>query len=223
MRWTLTSVLVLACIMSGCGIAPRGEGDAVLAKIDADIKAKVDKVVEAKVAETIDTKILSSLETFEAKAEAKIAETIDAKFDAKIDTKIEATASAKVADKIGKVEAKFADAINNKLDQKFTEFKGKQNIGMFAGDAIYILILAIVVVLAVFAFGVYVIWNRGKRAVRYKAILCAMMSGVSSAKRKKANGTEEGVESVLTEIQKRAKKAGVDGELDRMLVEEGMF
>lgn len=165
--------------------------------------------------DVVGAKVLS-----EAKVEKLVEANVDKLIEAKVADKIEATAEAKVADHIGKVEAKLLETLDNRVTQSVRDFQGKQNIGMFAGDSIYILILAIVVILAVAGVVVYMIWHRGKRQ---KLMVAALTAGVSKA-RNAGNGEESaGIESVLSSIQKHADKAGVGYDLNCLLVKNGLL
>ena len=190
----LLILIVLVATLVGCD--PRGQGDAVTAKVSFNgdieklIDAKIAEVVNAKIAETIDVKFA---ETFEAKAEAKIADTVN---------------------------AKLADTIDNRLEQQMRDFQGRQNVGMFSGDGIYMLVLVVVVVLILAVVFVIRQWRQS----RNKLMLAAITAGVSRAKERAigcTDGSEVGVEEVLAEIQKHAKKAGVSSELDMLLVRQG--
>ena len=144
---------------------------------------------------------------------------IEKVIEANITTTFEASAEAKIADRIDKVEAKLADTIDNRVTQTVRDFQGKQNIGMFAGDSIYILILSVVVVASVFVFFFYLL--RGKSKER-ELLISAITGGVAQAKRTgMGNGNEAGINQVLTEIKKYAEKAGVSRALNERLVNDG--
>lgn len=236
MRWITTILLATILLVVGCeppidikvDVLPRidsleslvGElrvdvGDittTVDAKIAETVNAKIAETVsvavETKVAETVDAKVAESIT---ATAEAKVAEVIETKV---ADT-IEAKAEAKIADKIGKIEAKLADNIDNRVKQQLGDFTGKQNIGMFAGDGIYMLILAVVLILAMGAVAVYFIRSCSKK----KSMLAAITGGVATAKRN--GGDTDTIEGTLAAIRSHAKKAGCEHELDKYLVDHG--
>ena len=118
------------------------------------------------------------------------------------------------------VEARVDQKINQRIDQEMETFKGQQNMGMFSGGAIYVLILAAVFVLmigAVVVAAIYLYFQRKKVSVQGR-MLSAVTSGLAQVA---GTGSGETVQPILDQVKRFAKKAGVKDDLDRFLVDKG--
>jgi len=114
-----------------------------------------------------------------------------------------------------KVEASIS-ALSTEVTQKIDSAISSQNIGMFSGGGIYVLLLAMFVILVIAAAGIALVVIV-LRARRSQLISDTLISSVNKYK----SDHKDDARPLLNEIEKQSQQVGVHRDLNRILAHKG--